>query len=111
MEISITVHQRGFIRDVIKPDEVSIGTKIEFKKEKGILSDYLITAYVKDETLGYVSEVPAILIEGTQVLTEKLYNQLPDQFEGVLEKKELTSKTGKTTNTVFGIKINSLVTD
>lgn len=107
MAISITVHQRG-VKNAIKASDVSIETRVEFKKIKDTgLSDKVIGAYIDGEMLGYISEVPKMLVVGTTCLDSLLYNELPDSFEGVIEKKE--ELTGKSTQTMFGIKLNIAV--
>lgn len=103
--MNITVHQRG-IKDseCIRPEDVSLGSKVQFKKISGLLSDYLIEARIGGEVLGYASEVTAMLMPGSQIVNEELYEQLPESFEGVIENKE--QKTGKSTQTIFAVKIN-----
>lgn len=91
-----TIHRRGILKkdlEALKNEDINIGTKVTLKKIKAsvdvpmsFVSDILIGAYIDDKLVGFISEVPCMLVEDSTVLYPELFDCLQETFVGTIDK-------------------------
>lgn len=94
--VTFTVEQSrlGYSGDIINGEDVEIGTKVIFKKNKNSsLLDKLVEVYTENGLLlGRVNETGIFLVKGTiSTDNDDVYNALEEEFEGIVDSKEVIS--------------------
>lgn len=83
---------------------ITVGEVFYFKKsDSGELSDCQIDAIYEGQNVGFIAESAKTLAPGT-VSVRDIYNDVPDEFEGVLV--DVSKEVGKTTRILYIVEVD-----